>query len=292
MRLLVASAVNQIGFFALPEALARGHEVFATRRSRRFAQDPASVTWVDSPVDHAPEGLIFCGPLSLAAPLVEQLAPHGLKAVVAFGSASIHFKQRSTDPDDRVLVARLREGEAALRAICMAHGVSGTILRPTLIYGCGLDENVTMLAGLIRRLPVLPVPVGAHGLRQPVHARDLAILALKAVEAARPGFEAYDAPGGEALPYSAMLRRVARLLGLWRPVIAVPGLIHAYILARRLGFLTRGPSPVQLERMCKPLAVDGAAAFAAFDWRPQGFLAGGLTDLDNPAARVVRDAVP
>jgi len=292
MRLLVASAVNQIGFFALPEAVTRGHEVFATRRNRRFAQDPAPVTWVDTPERHAPEGLIFCGPLNLAAPLVERLAPHGLKTVVAFGSASIHFKQRSTDPDDRMLVARLREGEATLRAACMAHGISGTILRPTLIYGCGLDENVTMLAALVRRLPVLPVPVGAHGLRQPVHARDLAILALKAVEAARPGFEVYDAPGGEALPYSAMLRRVARLLGLWRPVIAVPGLIHAYSLVRRLGFLSAGPSPVQLERMCKPLAVDGGPASLAFDWQPQGLLAGGLTDLDNPAARVVTDTVP
>lgn len=292
MRLLIASAVNQIGFFALAEALARGHQVFASRRSRRFAQDPAPVTWVDTPEQHAPEGLIFCGPLDLAAPLVEKLAPHGLKAVVAFSSASIHFKQRSTDPDDRKLVARLREGEAALRAACTAHGISGTILRPTLIYGCGLDENVTMLAGLIRRMPILPVPVGAHGLRQPVHARDLAILALKAVEAARPGFETYDAPGGEALPYSGMLRRVARLLDLWRPVIPVPGLIRAYTLARRLGFLAAGPSPVQLERMCMPLAVDGAPAFSAFDWRPQGFLAGGLEDLDNPAARVVKDGAP
>ena len=118
MRLLIASAVNQIGFFALAEAAARGHEVCATRRRRRFAEDPAPVRWVDAPVDCAPEGLIFCGPLDLAAPLVEQLAPHGLKVVVAISSASIHFKQRSPDPADRAMVSRLRAGEAALRAAC------------------------------------------------------------------------------------------------------------------------------------------------------------------------------
>lgn len=292
MRLLIASAVNQIGFFALQQASARGHQVFATRRSRRFAEDPAPVSWTDDPEAAAPEALIFCGPLNLAAPLVEKLAPHGLKAVVAFGSASIHFKQRSSDPDDRDLINRMRDGEAGLRAVCEATGVSGTILRPTLIYGCGLDENVTRLAAMIRRLPVLPVPVGAHGLRQPVHARDLAVLALKAVEAARPGFEIYDAPGGEALPYSAMLRRVAHVIGLWRPILPIPGLISAYTLARRGGCLQQGPAPVQLERMCKPLAIDGAAACAAFDWAPQGFLAGGMADLDNPAARVVQDQKP
>ena len=48
--------------------------------------------------------------------------------------------------------------------------VAGTIFRPTLIYGTGRDRSLAPIARFARRWRVLPLPVGARGLRQPVHA--------------------------------------------------------------------------------------------------------------------------
>ena len=207
MRIVISAAVNQIGFFALGRAAALGMDVRATRRRRCFQTDPAPVTWQDAP--DASDALVHSGPLRLAAGMVDRLGPNGLRAAVAFSSASIHFKGASTDPAEARMVGGLRQGEEDFARACERHGVSATILRPTLIYGCGLDENVSTLAAMLRRLPALPVPWGANGLRQPVHADDLADLALRAVQAARPGLTVLDAPGGERLGYRAMLRRPA-----------------------------------------------------------------------------------
>src|ERR1700749_1469103 len=61
-------------------------------------------------------------------------------------------------------------GEAAVRDFCGANGVAWTLLRPTLIYAEGHDQNVTRLAGMIRKLGVLPLSGQGAGLRPPVHA--------------------------------------------------------------------------------------------------------------------------
>jgi hypothetical protein len=56
-----------------------------------------------------------------------------------------------------------------------------TILRPTLIYGAGIDRSITPIVQRALRLRLFPIPL-AGGLRQPVHADDIA----RAVVAASP----------------------------------------------------------------------------------------------------------
>jgi nucleoside-diphosphate-sugar epimerase len=73
------------------------------------------------------------------------------------------------------VAASLAEAEAEVERFCAEPGVAWTILRPTLIYDEGRDGNVSRLAGLIRRFGVLPLSGEGEGLRQPVHAEDLAV---------------------------------------------------------------------------------------------------------------------
>ena len=58
--------------------------------------------------------------------------------------------------------------------VAAERGIACTVFRPTLIYGAGTDRSLAPIARFARRWRVLPVPLGANGLRQPVHARDLA----------------------------------------------------------------------------------------------------------------------
>jgi hypothetical protein len=72
-------------------------------------------------------------------------------------------------------------------AICSRLQVPCRILQPTLIYGqvgpYG-DRNLSRLLQLLRRLPCLPLPAET-GLRQPIHASQLAAVALHMAEQLR-----------------------------------------------------------------------------------------------------------
>ena len=130
---------------------------------------------------------ISFGPIWLLAPFLEQLALEhperlqGLRGVIACSSSSAIT--RAANRFDRQLVARLTTAEDQLIATCRGLELPCRILRPTLIYGrVGpyVDRNLSRLIGLMRRLPLLPLP--AHtGLRQPIHASQLAAVALELV---------------------------------------------------------------------------------------------------------------
>ena len=174
---------------------------------------------------HPPEGKqgwISFAPIWHLAPFLEALRRQHperlreLKGLVACSSSSALTKRYAANPFDRELVRRLRQSEESLLASCEALGVPCRILAPTLIYGEAGgygDRNLSRLLGLMRRLPLLPVPVRS-GLRQPIHARQLAAVALEVSErlereGAKADFPAVLPIGGdESLSYTTMLERL------------------------------------------------------------------------------------
>lgn len=176
----------------------------------------------------APGLWISFGPIWMLAPFLEQLAHShperllGLHGVIACSSSSAITKRFAANRFDRELVARLTTAEDQLLATCRMLEVPCRILRPTLIYGrVGpyVDRNLSLLLQLMRRLPFLPLP--AHsGLRQPIHASQLAAVVL---ELARqftssgwdPSLPQRIALGGDStLSYTEMLRALQQSLHL------------------------------------------------------------------------------
>lgn len=158
-----------------------GQRVRVIAISRR---DPARawphVTWIQHDLERAPADvragtLVSFGPLAHALSQVEQGI--GLGRVIALSSASTVFKQRSADRAERRQMAGMIRCEEALIETCRARDIVLTLLKPTMIYGAGGDANVTRLAGLLSRLPI--APVAGRGQRAPVHADDLARLAVE-----------------------------------------------------------------------------------------------------------------
>ena len=131
--------------------------------------------------------MLSLSPVWHLPPALGALKARGMRRLVAFSSTSVTAKAASPDAyEGRRMTARsLAEGEARVRAFCAAEGVAWTLLRPTLIYAEGQDQNVSRLASLIRRFGVLPLAGKGEGLRQPVHADDLAQGGL--IAAAEPG---------------------------------------------------------------------------------------------------------
>lgn len=266
---LVLGATGLVGRFALERLSATG--VNARGVSRRAA---AGTIRADLEADPAlpPAGrvLALCPIWLLTEPLLHGLADRGLTRLVATSSTSVKTKAASSVPSERAVAARLAEGEARVRAVCEARGVAWTILRPTLIYAEGLDGNVSRLAALIRRFGVLPLSGRGEGLRQPVHAEDLAHACVRLLEAPAAHGRTYAVAGGETLTYRQMVERVFEGLGRRPAIVDVPPALWRLGLTLAAPLLP-GATAGMGARMGEDLVFDDAAARADFGWSPRPF---------------------
>jgi nucleoside-diphosphate-sugar epimerase len=243
-----------------------------SRRVPAFAACEDGITWHSGSLDTFDEpqpfeAVLSLGPLDAFARAVAAGRVRTAR-IVAFGSTSVHVKSGSPDPAERAVAARLAEAETALFAACRSRGTRCLVLRPTLVWGMGRDTTVSRVVGLARRWPLLPLPLGAPGLRQPVHALDLADVARTALE--RDGLPdgGFDLPGGERLAFGAMLRRSVaagaprcRVLPVAWPLVAAAGRAHPAL---------RGWA----SRLAADLVFEDQAAREALGWRPRGFAPG------------------
>lgn len=150
------------------------------------------------------------------------LLASGAKRVVALSSTSRYTKRDSSDPAEQATAGRLAESEAQLRGWAERNGIEWVVLRPTLIYGQGRDRNVSEIARFIRRFGFFPVFGQALGLRQPVHADDVASACMAALECPLVANRAYNISGGETLSYREMVRRVFAALGRRPRIVQMP----------------------------------------------------------------------
>jgi nucleoside-diphosphate-sugar epimerase len=217
-----------------------------------------------------PDCLVSCAPLDLAVRLV--LRHPGLRQVVAFSSSSVLSKATSGNAEERRRMEAMAADEDALRAACGERGMPLLLLRPTLIYGCGRDRNISLLAGLARRFGAIPLSGKAGGRRQPVHADDLAALAVRALSAADPPAMISEVCGGSILTYREMVRRVAAVApGTVRLVTLPVGLMIALVWLLSLVPAWRGLGVEMVRRQNRDLVFDDSALRRALDWSPRPF---------------------
>ena len=273
---LVLGATSLIGRFMLPLLEGQGVRTFAF--SRKAPLDAAGATWVQADLDDPrlvaalPEAatVFSLSPIWLLPAALPALKARGMVRLVAFSSTSVFTKAGSDDESERRTAQKLADGEAAVIAFCEANDVAWTILRPTMIYAEGQDQNVTRLARLIERLGFLPLAGQGEGLRQPVHAQDLAAGALAAAQSPAARDKAYDLPGGETLTYRQMSERIFDALGKRPRILTPPQWLW------RLGFIVAIPflpgATAQMgRRMSADLVFGAGPAERDLEWAPRPF---------------------
>lgn len=258
---------------ALAEALGPGDEV-AWALSRRPPAAPAQWRWIAGALPAAPvlppvRALASLGPLDAFTEWFEA-SGHAPERVVALGSTSLSGKRDSPDPAERALAARLGDCERRLEAACRARGSALLVLRPTLIWGRGRDRNLSRWVALGRRLRWLPFPADGRGLRQPIHADEVAAAVLAALRRPTPLAGGFDLPGAETLPYDRMVARCLAAAAPGARLLKVPGPLFRAALRLAGG---RGPGRGVVARLGRDLAFDGepvraALALSARPFRP------------------------
>ena len=253
MTILVVGGSSQIGHFLLPRLETGGEPILALSRVSRPPRE--GVEWLQGSLPDALPSLpvlsaiISFGPLQALAEWLERRPPSAAPRVIATSSMSAETKRDSAVPAERETARQLRAGEAALAEVCARLGCAWTVLRPTLVYGAGLDQSLTPIARRAMRTRLFPIPVG-RGLRQPVHADDIAQAVLAALECPAAAGRIISIGGGERLVYPQMFARVRRSLACTTVPVRVP----AWLL--RLGQRIYPPLRGPLSRLDRDLVAD------------------------------------
>lgn len=283
-RVLVSGATSQVGRFLLPKLAVGGTEVYALSRhgggdKQGDAGQPA-VRWLCADLAQpavtqmlpTADALIHIASIRFLPALVPAVAAKGVRRVIAFSSTGRFGKARSADPKEIEFVARLVQAEEAVERLCGQHGIDWTIFRPTLIYGAGMDANVTTIAKLIRKCGFFPLLGEARGRRQPVHAGDLAEACVLALEQPATFGKAYNLSGGEILTYRQMVERIFAALEKRPRFVRAP--IAAFRLALALVSLApkyRDFNAEMARRMNEDLVFDHSEATRDFGYAPRPF---------------------
>ncbi len=282
LRVGVLGASSLVGRCVLPLLRdASWHVVAYTRQTQQ--RDELGVSWLVLPTGASgwpvPQDdavmtpcWICVAPIWVLPDYFSLIEASGARRVVALSSTSRFTKVGSGDTAENAVAAKLIESEARVQAWAKQRGIEWVVLRPTLIYGLGRDKNINEIARFICRFGFFPLLGKAQGLREPIHAQDVAAACVAALQAPAAANRAYNISGGEMLAYRDMVARVFKALG--RPVRLVTVPLWAFRLAVAvLCYLPRYRhwSAAMAERMNRDLVFDHAVAARDIGFNPRPF---------------------
>jgi nucleoside-diphosphate-sugar epimerase len=271
-RVLVTGAAGIVGHYLMPRLRGAGLEVHgASRRAR----DGGDVVWHVADLRKAgwhealpPMDLVLhLAPLWLLPSALDGIRALGAGRLIAFGSTSLHTKMDSPSAGERRLAAWLAEAEAALARD--AGRIEWTIFRPTMIWGGGLDRNISTIARFIERFGFFPVAGRAPGLRQPVHADDLAQACMAALGNPASHGCRLDLGGGEVLSYRDMVSRIFEALDQPPRLVRLPPKLFRALVSLA-GRRTR-LDPAMVDRMARDMVFDPEPARRIIGYAPRPF---------------------
>ena len=273
-RNLVIGGTGVVGSYIVEHLIRRGQRPLVLSRS---PQRKSGVDWfcgnLEQPntLNFPPFATLYCtADAFLLANALPRLFNPALKRLVVFSSTSVITKYDSEVAAERETIRKLADAERRIAAACEQHNVGWTILRPTLIYAEGRDTNITPLSRLIRRFGFMPLVGGGPGLRQPVHAEDLAVGAIAAAASPASVNKIYSVPGAETLTYREMVGRIFDGIRRPRRTISVPAFVW------RAGFALAKPlfpnaNVAMGIRMMTDMTFDSTPAIRDFGWNPRRF---------------------
>ena len=281
--ILVTGANGVVGTPLVNKLEASGVDYIAVSRSSSEGKIPWNLEEAISPQgSQAIErctSLIHCAPIWLLPDHLPALRSIGINRLVIFSSTSVISKKASQSQQEQELVQLLANAEAKISAYCRKHEMHFTIIRPSMIYGYGRDQNVSHIAGFIKKYRVMVLVGRAQGLRQPVHADDLVDAALRLLSLHDNLQETYNLAGKEALTYRQMVERIFK--GMNRPVriLSLPLWLFRIGLWSASKLTSFNYTAQMADRMSHDLTYSNDRAMKDFSYSPQPFLSNAKRDL-------------
>ena len=273
-QVLVLGGGSLVGNYLLPLLAEAGYRGYVVSRKKtdtglNFAWLPTNEVQDASWHLHDRAVIISLWPIWLLGPIMPQFL--GASQLITLSSTSLFGKAGSVDKNEQELVKKISNAEEVVRVNSETFRIPYTILRPTLIYDCVNDQNITFIAKMIRRFGFFMVSGEAQGLRQPIHAQDVAKAIVNSIGNTQSYNKSLNITGGETVTYFTMIRRVAEALGSPIRIFSFPTFFLKNLLrvVRMMGLTTLSPS--LFDRMNQDLAYNGEEAVKILGLSPRDF---------------------
>jgi len=275
----VLGATSLVGSCLLPQLLAANYDVNAFSR-QSVIERSEDVVWRELPLelvasDEKVANIPFwvCVlPIWVLPDYFSFLELSGVSRIIVLSSTSRFTKAGSPNLEECLVVKRLTEAEACIDKWALVNDIECIILRPTLIYGLGRDKNVSEISRIIGRFGFFPLFGEAKGLRQPIHAKDVARASVLALGCHNIKREEYNISGGEVLSYRKMVERVFSAMQKRPFFIPVPlFLFKIIVLFMRFVPRYRHWTAAMAERMNDDLVFEHRKAFVDLGFKPRLF---------------------
>lgn len=162
-----------------------------------------------------------------ATALIEACRAAGCRRVVVLSTQHVYLPRCGTYGRTKRIADALFAGS----------GLDVTILRPSLVYGPGSRGVFVKLAGLVRRLPVIPVVGPGTWHLRPLYLDDLVALIVETLARPDVSGRTYDVGGAERITYNDFLAAICAALGRRCRRVHIPlalGFALAWLLERVL----------------------------------------------------------
>lgn len=282
-QVLVLGGGSLVGKHLLPLLAEAGYRGYVVSRKKtdtglHFAWLPTNEVQDASWHLHDRAVIISLWPIWLLGPIMAQFL--GASQLITLSSTSLFGKANSLDKQELELVKKISSAEEVVRVNSETFRIPYTILRPTLIYDCINDQNISFIARIIKRFGFFMVSGDAQGLRQPIHAQDVAQAVVNSIGNKDAYNKAFNITGGETVTYFTMIRRVAESLGRPIRIFSFPTFFLKNLMrvVRMLGLTTLSPS--LFDRMNQDLAYNGDEAEKVLKLSPRNFNPSFPKDLD------------
>lgn len=285
-RIGVIGATSIVGEYLLPLFVKEDWDIVAFSRRKHSGKTPTNhaVTWQvlpqsessdvnsiyqkEEPITH----WVILAPITVLPQYFRILLACGAKRVVAVSSTSRFTKRESSDPAEKKLAESLSESEERLVSWAKTNKLTYTILRPTLIYSPGRDKNISVIAAFIKRFGYFCVLGEAKGLRQPVHAQDVASCCVAALNAQSAFNKCYNISGSEIINYREMACRIFSALDKNPRFVEFPlWLFRFAVFVLRIFPRFRNWSAAMAERMNQDMIFDHKEASRDLNFSPRKF---------------------
>ncbi len=137
----------------------------------------------------------------------------GVRRIVYLGGP---LPRGGAESASRHLASRLAVESILLQAV-----PDSVALRASIVIGAG-SRSFRFLVRLIERMPVLTLPAWQRYRTQPIDARDVTDMLAAAAHVPAVAGRALDIGGPEVLSYGQIIERIAELMLVGRPAIALP----------------------------------------------------------------------
>ena len=283
---IVAGATGQVGLSILKRLLKNNINTIGLFHNQIIDYRNDKLKWVQGDIASGyfsfskenPKTLVHTPAIWLLVPQIENFAEMGVKRIICFSSTSIEGKANSNNEYEKESVQKFISSEREVAVKCKDLGIDFTILRPTMIYGTGLDKNVSSIVNLINKVGFFPVTYPAKGLRQPVHNDDLAVAVLKSINNSNSFGKTYVLSGKTELTYFDMVNKISNAIGKGNRAIKIP------LLPQMINILTLLSKNNDIngeiaKRMNQNLIFSHEKAKNDINYSPREFLDSGITDL-------------